>query len=107
MIMAVVVEEKRLGAWGPKKLGEFFSSIKLDWDIGERIIIKQGYLMNFFKGEEFILPVLEWIRRVLGVSVKPSKGNKKFVHSRLMVAGPDIVAFRSIKTWWIIYPCWG
>ena len=48
MIMAVVVEEKRLGAWGPKKLGEFFSSIKLDWDIGERIIIKQGYLMNFF-----------------------------------------------------------
>ena len=31
---------------------------------------------------------------MLGVSVKPSKGNKKFVHSRLMVAGPDIVAFR-------------
>ena len=51
MIMAVVVEEKRLGAWGPKKLGEFFSSIKLDWDIGERIIIKQGYLMNFLGGK--------------------------------------------------------
>ena len=51
MIMAMVVEEKRLGAWGPKKLGEFFSSIKLDWDIGERIIIKQGYLMNFLRGK--------------------------------------------------------
>ena len=51
MIMAVVVEEKRLGAWGPKKLGEFFSSIKFDWDIGERIIIKQGYLMNFLRGK--------------------------------------------------------
>ena len=36
---------------GPKKLGEFFSSIKLDWDIGERIIIKQGYLINFLRGK--------------------------------------------------------
>ena len=64
--------------------------------------------MNFFfKWVEFILPVLEWKKRVLGFSVKPSKGNKKFVHSRLRVADPDIVAFRSIGTWWIIDTCWG
>ena len=28
----------------------------------------------------------------VGVLGKPSKGNKKFVHSKLMVADPDIVA---------------
>ena len=43
----------------------------------------------------------------VGVLGKPSKGNKKFVHSKLMVADPDIVAFRSIGTWWIIDTCWG
>ena len=44
MIMAVVAEEKRLECLGVRKVGQFFSSIKLDWDIGEGIIIKQGYL---------------------------------------------------------------
>ena len=36
---------------GFEKSGSILFKHKLDWDIGERIIIKQGYLMNFLRGK--------------------------------------------------------
>ena len=43
MIMAVVAEEKRLECLGFENWVNSFQE-KLDWDIGEGIIIKQGFL---------------------------------------------------------------